>query len=369
MKRIILFFGLLALSLSNVNTGAALPGNSTFDSAGQGIDGNLDSALNWLTSTHQNEDGGFTSFSAGAGQEPSDIAGTIDALLAIGPAGGESAPLLDYLEANKDRLSEFASQDGSTAGKTILALSRSGEDPQNFAGIDFVSLLDQQFMPNGRFNVENAFNQSLAILGYANAGKSILPESTEWLIGLQTSDGEMAGSWDDGFGTMGNADATAMAIMALGASGQESAADAIGAGLDFLNRTQLASGGWEYGPGFGENANSTALVIQALEATGEDFVSEDSRWVKNGLNPMDALLSWQSETGAFQADFGDGRFDDFFSTVQTIPALLSQQEPGVNASESTSAALGGDSLVPYVVVGVVLILLVIMIGWLVNKNR
>jgi hypothetical protein len=32
------------------------------------------------------------------------------------------------------------------------------------------------------------------------------------------------------------------------------------------------------------------------------------------------LLAFQSETGAFQADFGDGPFDDFYSTVQALPA-------------------------------------------------
>ena len=33
------------------------------------------------------------------------------------------------------------------------------------------------------------------------------------------------------------------------------------------------------------------------------------------------MLAWQGESGAFQADFGEGGFDDFFSTAQSIPAL------------------------------------------------
>jgi hypothetical protein len=39
------------------------------------------------------------------------------------------------------------------------------------------------------------------------------------------------------------------------------------------------------------------------------------------------VLSWQNTTGAFQADWGMGRFDDFFSTVQAIPALTGKAYP------------------------------------------
>ncbi len=95
----------------------------------------------------------------------------------------------------------------------------------------------------------------------------------------------------------------------------------IGEAIEFLRRSQLQTGGWEYGMGFGENANSTALVLQALLMAGEGLATPDSEWVRIGAGPLAELLSWQSESGAFQADFGDGRFDDFFSTVQTMPAL------------------------------------------------
>jgi len=59
---------------------------------------------------------------------------------------------------------------------------------------------------------------------------------------------------------------------------------------------------------------------------GEDITSVDSPWVKQGVTPLAALLSWQGESGAFQADFGEGRFDDFFSTVQSMPAVSSVEE-------------------------------------------
>jgi hypothetical protein len=82
----------------------------------------------------------------------------------------------------------------------------------------------------------------------------------------------------------------------------------------------LPTAGWEYGPGFGDNANSTALVVQALAVTGNNYYEDDGPWAQNGHSPLTALLNWQNSTGAFQADLGQGPFDDFFSTVQAIPA-------------------------------------------------
>ncbi|MEW5985313.1 MAG: hypothetical protein AB1791_01620, partial [Chloroflexota bacterium] len=90
---------------------------------------------------------------------------------------------------------------------------------------------------------------------------------------------------------------------------------------------QLPTGGWEYGPGFGANGNSTALVIQALRALGEKLARPDSVWAKEGVSPLISLLVWQGANGAFQADFGSGRFDDFFTTVQAIPAVASRPYP------------------------------------------
>jgi hypothetical protein len=37
-------------------------------------------AVHWLIGNHQNDDGGYTSFSSGANQAPSNVAGTMDAI-------------------------------------------------------------------------------------------------------------------------------------------------------------------------------------------------------------------------------------------------------------------------------------------------
>jgi len=280
----------------------------------------LQAAIDWLVGTHQNSDGGYTSFSFGSDQGPSDIGGTIDALLAIGSAGADLFSPVSYLIDNLDDLTTYAGQDGSTAGKTVLALTAAGEDPADFEGNNYVLTLTGHLSPTGQFKVNTAFNQSLAMLGLAAAGEAVPDSAAEWLLSLQAADGDLAGSWDDGFGTPGNADSTAMSIMALIAAGR-GGDESVTAALDFLDRTQMPSGGWEYGLGFGENANSTGLVIQALVMAGEDLSSADSSWMQQERSPQAALLAWQGESGAFQADFGDGGFDDFFSTVQSIPAL------------------------------------------------
>ncbi len=271
-------------------------------------------AADWLIAAHQNEDGGYTAFSAGAGMAASDVGGTADALLALAGTGADVKPLLGFLTENGSDLAAYAGTGGSMAGKMILALTAAGQNPRDFAGVDLVAALDGQIGADGAINSFTAFEQSLAIMGLALAGEPIPETATAWLVNLQEMEGDLAGSWDDGYGTAGNPDATAMAIMALTLANAEP--DAAAQGIDFLMQAQLETGGWEYGPGFGENVNSTALAAQALALAGQD--------VTDGLA---ALLSWQSETGAFQADFGSGRFDDFFSTVQALPALAAANRP------------------------------------------
>lgn len=280
-------------------------------------------AANWLIAVHQNDDGGYSAFSAGANVAPSDVAGTVDTLLALAPAGADLAAPLNYLQNNPDAVAAYAAQDGGTAGKLLMALTAAGQNPRDFLGYNLVISLTAHLSLTGQFGVNNAFNQSLAMLGLDAAGDAVPAGAVDWLLAQQAPAGDVAGSWDDGFGTAGNPDATAMAIMALVAAGRPAGDPALIAARDFLAAAQQ-DGGWEYGPGFGPNANSTALVILALQALGEDFAGAESAWARNGQSPQAILFGWQSDSGAFQADFGDGPFDDFFTTVQALPAAATQ---------------------------------------------
>jgi len=290
----------------------------------------IDSAINWLVTNNQNPDGGY-GIDFDSGNPASNVSSTLDAILAIASADynleehalfQESSPI-GYLNDNRVELTAFAEGAGGSNGKVVLALAKANQDPRSFGGEDWVSMLTKQYMTSGEYNTADAFNQSLAVLALKIVDEPVPEQAISWLIGKQADDG----SWDDGFGTAMNSDATAMAIMALVSSGSAVDQEPVAKAIQFLRSTQLATGGWEYGPGFGENANSTALVIQALSAVGDDFSSQESSWVVNDLSPMDVLLSWQGSSGAFQADFGQGPFDDFFATVQSIPALTGHSLP------------------------------------------
>jgi hypothetical protein len=281
----------------------------------------------WLIENNQNDDGGYgTDFETG--QPASNIPSTIDAIQAIASTGqAPDKPYADrkntpvsYLRENVSSLTAYVEGSGGNAGKAILALVEANQDPREFAGTDWVKMLIEQATPSGPYNTADAFNQSLAIRALAAVNEPIPDDAVQWLKDQQAEDG----SWDDGFGTLQNPDATAISIMALSAAGVSADDAALAKALQFLAGSQLPSGGWEYGPGFGENANSTALVIQALASAGENYNADDGDWSQDGNTPLRALLTYQSSTGAFQADFGQGPVDNFLATVQAIPAVIAQ---------------------------------------------
>lgn len=273
-------------------------------------------AVAWLATAHRNADGGYSSFSQGADQAASDVGGTLDAALAIASTGRVPAPTVDYLSANADALLAYAQGGGGQAGKALLALTALGLDPRSFGGADYVAALTGQLTEDGDYAATTAYNQALAMLGLVAAGEPVDPAAVDWLVAAQAGDGDIAGSWDDGFGTAGNTDATALAAMALLAAGSADAAAAADTALAFLEATQLADGGWGYAPEQALSVNSTALAVQALVAGGRDAAPG-----------IAALLGVQGESGAFQTDFGSGPADDFYATAQTIPAVAGRPYP------------------------------------------
>lgn len=299
-------------------------------------------AVYWMVSAFQNDDGGYASFSAGANQAPSSIPGTLDAVLALSAAGynpaatfpGEPAAPIDFLAAHESELVAFAAADGAQAGKVVLALTAATIDPRDFQGHNYVADLTGHLEPSGAYGVADPFKQALAMLAVAAIGQPVPEPAIVWLEERQADDG----SWDDGFGTLSSADATAMAVMGLVAAGRETDTPSVAAAVDFLAASQL-TGGWAYGPGLGASANSTALVVQALSALGEDWYSAGGAWSVSGQSPREMLLSFQNTTGAFQSDFGQGPFDDFYATVQAIPAAAGRPLPLPARLEAARAAL------------------------------
>jgi hypothetical protein len=268
----------------------------------------------WLIDTHQNSDGGYSSFSDGADLAPSDPGGTLDAVLALAAADSVPAATLAWLQQHNADLAEYAGQDGGNAGKLLLVQRATALD----LPADIAARLTAAMAQDGTLNTATTLNQAWALLGLAAADRELPAAAVAWLVGQQAEDG----SWDDGFGTLGNVDTTALALMALVAAG--SAPDALTGAITFLRTAQQPDGGWEYGSGFGTNANSTALALQALLAAGE---AVETAWAVDGISPLAALQRFRGDNGAFRVDFGGGPADNFFATVQALPALAGQSYP------------------------------------------
>lgn len=333
---LLLGLALVTIALATLDAGTATavsPPAATPDSEHVTQPAALSKAIHWLYTTHQNDDGGFTSFSSGANQAPSTVGGTVDAAIAIAAAGynpaapypGKTVSPIGYLRNNGTAVADYAIMHGGNGGKLLLALTAAGEDPADFAGYNFAISLTQQLSPTGQYNALTPFNQSLAILGLTAVDHTIPLSATQWLKDQQAQGGEIDGSWDDGFGTQGNTDATAMTMMALVAGGDVPTSTALISATHFLSRTQRANGGWAYSPDpfFSENANSTALALGALSALGEDFYSDDSPWMQGGNTPLAALLSHQDAGGGFLFFGGP----DFYATVQSAPGLTGKPYP------------------------------------------
>ncbi len=292
-------------------------------------------AINWLITTRQNRDGGYTSFSSGADRQPSTVGGTVDAVLAIASGGvdvalpgpGQRHSPIGYLGDHAADVADYAADNGGNAGKLLLALTAAAQNPRDFAGYNFVISLTQHLSPTGQYHVSDPYNQSLAMLGVAAVREDVPASAAQWLLDRQTSGGDLDGSWDDGYDTLGNTDATALAVMALLAAGISPDDHSLVRAAAFLSRTQLTTGGFAYAAGLPENANSTALALQALSALGEDFYTPGGPWDAGGGTPLDALFRYQGTTGAFQSDFGAGPFDDFFATVQAVPGITGRPYP------------------------------------------
>jgi len=282
-----------------------------------------DDALDYIR-TLQNTDGGFPFL----GTE-SAAGGTLDAILAfvaddIDPhtvkKDGNSP--LDYLE---DQAIAYATTPGHTA-KLVLGLAVAEEDPGDFAGQDFLDLMEADFDSVSHSYGDGVLDHEIYMLARAGLDLSAAQGSVSYLKSKLTADG--CWEFSDGFGCDTNT--TALGIEALLAAGKEPSDSAIEDALDYLEDAQNDDGGWPYDPvsawGTDSDANSTAFVLQALVAAGED-VDDDNRWeASSGKTPLEALIAFQLDSGAFEWQPGSGA--NFMATYQAIPALLLEPYPG-----------------------------------------
>jgi hypothetical protein len=305
----------------------------------------LDAAVAWIK-TQQVEDGGFSNGFA----PESDIGATADTILAMVFAGEDPTLITTGGKSPIDFLEEQV-QAGNVMGagvyaKVILAVNAVEMDPRNFAGMDLVkAVLDDFDAGMGLFGL-GPFDSGLAIASLAAVNEELPKGAVDGLLAARLEDGSFSFSVDPSLDT-GDSNTTAIVVQALIAADAE---DEIGPSLDYFRATQNEDDGWTYQKPseFGEetDANSTAFVIQALDAAGEKL--ED--WG----DPLAALASLQLESGAFgySASFPEV---NILATIQAIPTLASGTyvEP---VAPVEAPALPGTTLVIVVLVVVILVL-------------
>lgn len=120
-------------------------------------------------------------------------------------------------------------------------------------------------------------------------------------------------------GSVSNADVTAMALQALAKySSQKKVTTAIEKGIDCLSKMQGPDGGFS---SFGtENSESVAQVLVAMCELGISV--DDARFVKNGNNVVDNILTFYEKGNGFKHTSSDTKTNQM-ATEQCFYALVS----------------------------------------------
>jgi hypothetical protein len=217
-------------------------------------------AAGWIALQVETDD------SLGAGS----LADAIFAFAAVGAGGAAAADALARIEAGLDA---YVAPGGTLAAgavaKAMLAVQVQEADPSAFGGHDLEAdlrgLLIGPGPDEGRFGTASVLDQALAVLALARTAGGIPSSAVTWLVDAQCPSGEF--SWDATCPAAPGSedpDTTAIALQALLAAGESTAADA---SVTWLLSIQEPGGGL---PSFGlANTNSSGVAGQALRAAGE----------------------------------------------------------------------------------------------------
>lgn len=187
---------------------------------------------------------------------------------------------------------------------------------------------------------ENIMEHIYALHLIANCHKTpdaYAKKTVSALLGKQLEDGGWALSGDKG-----TVDVTAMTIQALAHFRNDAdVKKTIDRGLSALSAMQQSDGGFtDSGK---KNPESAAQVIVALTALGINPLT-DSRFIKGGKSPVDAMLAYKLSDGGFTHD--DGKYNSM-ATVQALYSLVSiyrlQKGTGALYDIDTNIKLPKDS--------------------------
>lgn len=205
--------------------------------------------------------------------------------------------------------------------RVIMALSAIGKDPSNVGGYNLLQYLaDMKKVCAQGINgpvfaliALDTRNYEVPALAPGQAGPQV---SREALIQEILSRQLPGGGW--GLGSQPD-DMTPMAIQALAPYyGRADVKTAVDKALNVLSGMQAADGGFSAAGG----SETISQAVIALAALNKDLF-ESPLFVKNGNTMIDALLTYQMPTGAFEHVKGVG--DDMMSTDQSTLALIAYQ--------------------------------------------
>jgi len=183
--------------------------------------------------------------------------------------------------------------------RVVLALSSIGRDSSDIGGHNLIGiggLADLNWATGGTRN-----NPTFALIAFdTNRFELLVPGANvvtrDALIESILNNEATTGGWSlSPTGTVADVDVTAMAIQALAPyyGSRTDVRDAVNRALNWLSTRQNDRGNFVSEGFFGvENSQSTAQVIIALAALGID-AQDDSRFIRNDINPIEALLAYQ----------------------------------------------------------------------------
>lgn len=196
--------------------------------------------------------------------------------------------------------------------RMVLALTALGEDPADFAGFDVLAPLrdTKKVLYQG---TSGAIWALLALDSKAYAADAARKDYLNAIADGIGSDG----GWVLVPGSASDADLTAMALTALAPYAADGEVKKrIDGGLAFLSAAQNADG--SFSTSGHTTSESTAQVLVTLCTLG---ISEtDSRFVKNGMTVLEALLSFRHPDGGFRHEPGDASANAM-ATEQAFYAL------------------------------------------------
>lgn len=289
------------------------------------------------------------------GSDQADIGLTIDAVLGMLAAGSGAATARDSTAAISAHVDDYLGPTfgatelyaGPVAKTAILASAVTG-DPSSFGGHDLVADLQSLETADGRYadhtaygDTSNTFTQALGLIALSRTASKPSVNAVNYLLAQQCSDDGFRMFPGDG-ACVSDADATSLAVVALGAvGGQDGAQDA--AALH-LSAAQEPSGGVAGGSGTsGVNSNTTGLAAMALRSAGRtaeaDAAADFLRSVQLGCDApatVRGAVAYDPQTYAALVAAGSQAVASDQERRATAQALL-----GLGAADLATVSIAG----------------------------